>query len=163
MSDARMSPSEMEELVNNSVRNLGRLRDEEAQAKSEIADMLKQLKESERWQTHSAILAETQERIGELEAGLRGLAIEHFKQTGNKTAHQAVKVRVIERPIYNHKEAESWARENLPEALKFDKKTFEKYIKGVRSVKPLPFVTFKKELQPTIAPDLSPYISSSDY
>ncbi|MGI8996558.1 MAG: hypothetical protein ACR2GW_07770 [Pyrinomonadaceae bacterium] len=149
----------VQELIISSVRELGQLRSDAAQAKSELDAMKKELEASERWQTHSTMQKEAKERASVVEAGLRKLTIEFFERTGDKTAHEAAKVRIVELLEYDEEQAKAWAIENLHEALNLDVDTFEEYAKGVRNIKPLPFVTFKKEPQPYISRNLSQYIA----
>ena len=68
-------------------------------------------------------------------------------------------MRIVELLEYDEEQAKAWAIENLHEALNLDVDTFEEYAKGVRNIKPLPFVTFKKEPQPYISRNLSQYIA----
>jgi hypothetical protein len=159
MNDSDMKPSEIVELMDNTARELRFLHSEHERAKSELDVMRKKLEADERWQTHSNILRESIERIAELETGLRALAVDYFKQTGVKSAHEAASVRLVDEAVYDQAEAASWAWENLREAFKFDAKAFEKYAKGVREVKPLPFVKFEKKMQPMISRKLLSDIS----
>ena len=161
MVDSGMSLVEIQELINNSVRELSQVRNEEARARSEITAMRRELEASERWQTHFAIQKETRERASVLEAGIKRLTTEYFETTGEKKAHEAAYIRVIETLEYDEEQALAWARENLPKALKLDSDVFEEYVKGMRNINPLPFVTFKKEPQPCISRDLSRFTDGS--
>jgi hypothetical protein len=154
---AEMSPFEIKRLITEFIQELGRLRDEKALAKGELDAMEEQLKASERWQTHSAILQEAKNQESEVTERVRELGIKYYELTGKKAAHEAIKVRVLVKLDYDHKEAEEWSRENLPEAFKFDSKTFEDYAKAVKDIKPVPWVKFIEKPQSTISKDLSAY------
>jgi hypothetical protein len=159
MDNSDMNLSEIRELISDTVRQLGLFRSEAAQSKNEQNAMLKQLKESERWQTHDAIYKESKERIAELESGLRKLAVEYYKRTGEKRAHQAAEVKIMTRLEYDREKAKEWALENWAEALELNDDVFEEYAMSVRHIKPLTFVTFKEEPKLFIKRDLSPYMS----
>ena len=59
---------------------------------------------------------------------------------------------------YNEQVAFDYCFGNLHEALKLDRRIFEKYAKGVQDVTPLDFVTFDDYPTATIASDLSEYL-----
>lgn len=162
MSDSDMSASEIKHLIEDATRKLAYWRNEGVKAESELDALQQQLEESERWQTHNAILAEAKDHIRELDAGLRKLGVEYYEKTGSKTAHQFVKVRVVTRLAYDRAVARAWAQENLLEAFEFNPRIFEKYAKSVHSVKPLPFVTFKEEPESTISPKISHIIGEQE-
>jgi hypothetical protein len=141
-----MSPEELQELINNSVREFGHSLDEEAQAKAELDAMRKELEKSERWQTHAALQKEAKERASVLDAGIRKLTLEYFEQTDNKVAvEDAAWVRVEEDIDYDKEQAKAWAHDNLPEALELNDDIFKEYVWGIKNIKTLPFVIFKKE------------------
>ena len=60
---------------------------------------------------------------------------------------------------YDDDLAFAYCRSELPQALKLDKRIFEKFIKGVQEVRPLDFVTVEEKITPTIASDLSEYLA----
>ncbi|HEX8843973.1 MAG TPA: hypothetical protein VF791_04990 [Pyrinomonadaceae bacterium] len=157
-----MNSGEIQELINNAIRELGQVRSEETHAASELTAMRKELEASERWQTHSDIRKEAKERVSVLEADVKKLTVEYFEATGDKKAHEAAYVRVTETLEYDEEEALTWARANLPEALTLDVDAFEEYVKGMRKINPLPFVAFKKEPQPCIARDLSRFTGEGE-
>ncbi|MBA2735020.1 MAG: hypothetical protein H0U54_19415 [Acidobacteria bacterium] len=155
MSNPDMSDSEIKELIRNAAHNLEHWREEEAKAKGEREAMLKQLKESERWQTHEDIISEARGHVDELDAELRKLAVDYYEMTGAKKPYPGVGVRVELQPAYDKAKAKAWALENLPEALDLNTAVFEKHAKGVRDTQSLPFVTFNELPKPTISPNLS--------
>ena len=157
MDNPDLRPADIEKTLNHSVKEWADLQSEIADAENELDSMQKQLEESERWQTHATIKAEAKARVDTIKAELRNLAIEYFEKTGRKTAHEAVKVRVTTRVKYDITEAENWSREHLPEAFKFDTRTFENYVKRVREIRALDFVSFEEEPQPALARDVSAY------
>lgn len=141
---------------------LARLRSAEQAARLEMTRLREQVEESAPYRDASKRQLEARESIAVIETNLRALALVHFEKTGEKRVHDAVKVRVVERLVYNPAEATQWARENLEEALTLDARKFEQYAKGVMAVRPVPGVTVVREPQPTIASDLSPYIPAQE-
>src|SRR6185312_2895948 len=120
MNNADLSPEELQRLIDNSIRELGHARSEEAQARTELSAMKKEMEESERWQTHASIQKEAKAQADELYAKLCELAIEYYELTDDKTAHKAAKVKIMTAFEYDRAKAKEWALENLPEALKLD-------------------------------------------
>ncbi|MDY6993196.1 MAG: hypothetical protein SVR94_11410 [Pseudomonadota bacterium] len=89
---------------------------------------------------------------------INGLTVTAYQQTGEKKPAHGVGIRVGKSYIYDQEVAMSYCRSELPQALKLDKRTFEKYVKGVQDVKPLDLVTVEETITPTIASDLSEYL-----
>ena len=81
------------------------------------------------------------EDIDALRDEINSLTLEAYQQTGDKKPAPGVGVRVYTNYVYDQNEAISYCRQELPAALKLDKRSFEKYVKGVQEVKPLEFVT----------------------
>jgi len=89
------------------------------------------------------------------------LTLEAYQQTGEKKPAPCVGIRVGQSFVYDTDQALNYCLAELPEALKLDKRTFEKYVKGMQEIKPLDFVTIEEKITPTIASDLSEYLEPS--
>ena len=90
--------------------------------------------------------------VGEAEAILRGLALETYVQTGEKTVAPGIGIRMMTRLAYENKDAMDWALEHKL-ALKLDSSAFEKMVKA----NPLSFeffVAISEEPTATIATEL---------
>ena len=87
------------------------------------------------------------------ETDVREIGRNIFTETGDKTPHPAVKIKIYTVLDYTDEDAVEYAREHLPQALKLVKRTFEQAAKAVE----LDFVTIQQEPRATIARDLSKY------
>ena len=87
--------------------------------------------------------------VNETEDELRGLTLQAYAETGNKTPADGVGIREVTKLDYDTKTAYNWAVEHSM-ALNLDKRGFEKIAK----VSPPDFVTITKEPQATISQNL---------
>jgi hypothetical protein len=117
--------------------------------------MVKTFEETPSYQAVQGNIASATNQISDLEKDLRELALADFKATGSKKPHPAMGIRVTAKVVYDPKEAEAWAKENLPTAFTFDTKFFEVYVKNVANV---PCATIEQVPTATIATDLSAYL-----
>lgn len=85
---------------------------------------------------------------------VREAALTTYEETGEKSPHPAIKVKIYTVLEYSDSEALDYAHRLLPEALKLDKRTFEKV---ARAIEP-EFVTVTQEARATIARNLSQYL-----
>lgn len=104
------------------------------------------------------LAARTKKEIDALRTEINDLTLKAYEQTGEKKPAEGVGVRVGTSYIYTQEDALTYCRSELPQALKLDKRTFEKFVKGTQDVKPLDFVTTEDKITPTIASDLSEYL-----
>ena len=87
------------------------------------------------------------------EADVRKAALETYAKDGNKKPHESVSIRVYTILDYELYTALEYARQFIPQALKLDKRAFEKVAKAVD----INFVTARTEPRVAIARDLSKY------
>ncbi len=74
--------------------------------------------------------------------------------------HPAVKVRKIQKIIYEPTRAIAWCIANLSAALKLDTRLFEKHARAVVETAPLDFVEFTVEPQVMIDADITPWLDA---
>lgn len=96
--------------------------------------------------------------IENLRAEVKNLTMEAYLETDNKKPAPGVGIRVLTKYEYDETKAFDYCLHDLPEALKLDARKFEKYVKGVQDVKPLPFVSVEEYPTATIASDLTEYL-----
>ena len=89
--------------------------------------------------------------VNETEDELRGLTLQAYAETGNKTPADGVGIREVTKLEYKPKDAYDWALDHKI-ALSLDKKSFERMAKEFNQ--PLDFVTITTEPQATIATNL---------
>lgn len=87
------------------------------------------------------------------EATVREQAVKEYQATGDKAPSPGVGIRVSETLDYLTDEALAWCKENLRVALTFDKRVFERTVKGMPT--PPTFVSKTPTPTATISPDLS--------
>lgn len=92
----------------------------------------------------------TAEELKVVEAQLRTLTLQAYKETGNKAPAEGVGIREVTKLEYDTKEAFNWGIEHKL-ALTLDKKAFEVIAKTSGA---LDFVTVTQEPQATIATQL---------
>ena len=96
-------------------------------------------------------VAETRGEVNVAEAMLRLMALDIYKETGNKKPAPGVAIRLIKYLDYDPELAIEWAvAAKITQFLKLDKGTFERIALNM----PLPFVEIREEPQATIARDL---------
>jgi len=139
------------------VKDLAECRQAEAQAKERIAEI-----EREQAKTPLGLqLAEFQrgmraikDQLAVAKANVRQATLTAYQQTGEKQPHPSVKVVMSTVLSYNEKEALDYCRTYIPNALKLDRRTFEKAAKVLE----LEFVTIGQEPTTRIDSDLSVYL-----
>lgn len=92
-----------------------------------------------------------------LESELENWALDEFRSTGSKKPMPKLSIREYTKVEYDLSMAEQWAKTNLPDAFKFDAKTFEKY---ATTVKCPDFAKVKKVPSASVGEDLSEYLQS---
>ncbi len=96
--------------------------------KSEMKAVVERAKKSERYLESEIIARESGDTITVLEAELRGLALDEYEATKNKTPHPKIAVKIFKTfKILDAAKVRAWAFGNLPAALKLDEKKVEKY------------------------------------
>lgn len=90
----------------------------------------------------------------EAEINVRIRALAAYGETGDKTPHPAVKIKMFTVLDYLSYDALDYAREHLPKVLKLHKQAFEKAARVLE----LDFVAITQEPRATIARDLSEYL-----
>jgi hypothetical protein len=129
-----------------------------AVAKEMKTAMVKAFEETPSQQAIQSTIEAANSQITELEKDLRLKALADFSVNGIKKPHPALGIRVTSKVVYDPKEAETWAKENLPTAFTFDTKFFEVYVKNVSDV---PCATIEQVPTATIATDLSAYLKEA--
>ena len=125
------------------------------EAKEEKLKALPEYQEVERIQVERQ---QIKDRIDQARERVNELTLDLYNATGDKKPADGVGVRIYRVLEYDQEKALTWCKEHLEPALKLDKRTFEKYAKGVEDVQPLEFVDYLDEPRPTIAGDLSEYL-----
>jgi len=97
-------------------------------------------------------------RQTDAEVAVRQEAMKVFTETGDKTPHPAVKVKMYTALDYDDGDALDYARVYVPRAVKLDKRAFEKAAKVLEP----DFVTIWQEPRITIARDLNEYLPKSN-
>lgn len=97
--------------------------------------------------------------VSTLRDEINQLTLLAYATTGNKKPAPGVGIRVSKSLAYDELKARDYCVNNLVEALKLDKRAFEKYANGVSEVKPLDFVTIIEIPSATIATDLGEYLT----
>lgn len=124
-------------------------------AAKEILEATSEYKTLEAFRVEASAVGQT---ITTLREEINQLTLEAYDQTGDKKPAPGVGIRVTKSLVYDETQAREYCVTNLVEALKLDKRIFEKYANGVSEVKPLEFVTIKETPSATIATDLSEYL-----
>jgi len=127
-------------------------------AAKEILEATSEYKTLEAFLVEASAVGQT---ITTLRDEINQLTLLAYAHTGNKKPAPGVGVRVSRSLVYDELQARDYCIANLAEALKLDKRAFEKYANGVSEVKPLEFVTITETPSATIASDLSEYLSQT--
>ena len=136
------------------VAQLAQYRKQLDHAREEKACMIRRAKGSPTWKAADCDESIAAPLVVALEAELRKAAAAYWLASADKHPHDAVNVRVLTVLEYGEPQALTYAREHLPQALKLDRREFEK----VAKVLELDFVTVREEPQTTIATDLSRWL-----
>jgi len=149
------------ELLQEKLRELAQANLDHERAKAEVEVAENKLHALPEYQELGEVSEKAQgvrDTIAALRTEINDLTLNTYKATGEKKPAEGVGVRVGTVYLYDPDQAKSYCLGELPEALKLDSRTFEKYVKGVQEVKPLDFVTTEEKITPTIASDLSDYL-----
>jgi len=106
-----------------------------------------------RSQAHES-LRQAQNCVAIATGNVQTCALQQYADTGNKTPHPDAKIALTVVLAYKLVEAIGYARDHLPQALKLDKRTFDRAAK----VLDLDFVTFTQEPRVRISRDLSAHL-----
>lgn len=112
------------------------------------SDIGKELAEVRGW------LKDAQQTQARMENEVREWAITAFLTTGDKKPHPAVQIKEYTVLTYDDGQALTYSREHIPNAVKLDKRAFEKAAAALA----LDFVQIATEPRATIATDLSKYL-----
>ena len=149
-------------MLQEKLRELAELNRKHEEVKS-VVDKLEKvihaLPEYEAFNLASSDAKKVSDEIASIRSEINTLTIEAYERTGEKKPAPGVGIRVSMSYDYDDDLAFAYCRSELPQALKLDKRTFEKFIKGVQEVRPLDFVTVEEKVTPTIASDLSEYLA----
>lgn len=88
--------------------------------------------EAARLSAAQAELAQQMTWCSEAEAGLREVALDRYRATGERK-FPGVQVKVGRKVVYSYEEAEAWVKTNMPALLILDKPAFEKYVLGAKT------------------------------
>lgn len=102
-----------------------------------------------------AQLAFIRQDIKAVEATIRGTALEHYDETGEKEPWPGVKIKLYTVVRYDPKTALAWAKENSPNLLALNKRAFERAAKSGLTG---PMGAVGKEPRAQIVRDLSEYL-----
>ncbi len=142
----------MDELI----RRLAYDRKVEAEYRQEIAEIEAEIAASplvKQLERARELLKVAQADVADSEEDVRKAALEAYQADGSKKPHPAVAVKVYTVLDYDPAQALDYARQHLPQAVKLDKRMFEK----VAKVADFPFVDITTEPRVTIARDLTEY------
>lgn len=143
--------------MNEVVIRLASRRQIETEYKVKIAQAQAALETTDAWQYLEQLrrhLEGARADVGLTTAEVRKQALAIYDETGSKSPHPAVKVKMYTVLKYNLAEALNYAREHLPKAVKLDKRAFEKAAKAIEP----DFVTINQEPRASIARNLDEYI-----
>ena len=139
-----------------SIERLAYCRGIEAEYRREIAELEAELAETpagRRLTKARELLDIAKADRASAEETVRKAALEEFIQSGDKQPHEATTIKMYTVLDYNVGNAFEYCRQHLPQAVKLDVRTFEKFAKVV----PPDFVTVTKVPRVTIARALEKY------
>lgn len=148
-------------LLHEDLKDLAELRRHEAEIGMEIMELtekLNQTEEAKALQTALEKRRKVSEAVTLLEEFVRRSALEDYTLAGVKPMVDGVVIKLFKVLKYEKAEVERWAREKMPELLKFDEKGFEKYAKAVAETLPVPGVRVEEEPRVEISGNLSMYL-----
>lgn len=140
------------------IEHLARCRQIKAEFRQEVADVEAEIAFSGLGRVlaeRKEYLATARAEVTDAEEVVRQTALQAYEQTGEKRPHPAVLVKARTVLAYDPGDALEYAREHLPQALKLDRRTFERVAKAAG----LEFVSVGQEMRPTIARDLSEWLT----
>ena len=121
--------------VKDAIARLAYIRIVEAEYKAEIAQAQAELEKSTQWQYlegRREYLRTVQADVADAEIDVRQMGRIIFFETGDKTPHPAVEIKIYTALDYTNEDAIEYAREHLPQALRLIKKTFETAAKAIK-------------------------------
>jgi hypothetical protein len=141
--------------MNDLIENLARARAIEKEYRQEIAELEQEIAETKSGKrlayVKSDLLRVAKADVEDATAAVRRAGVEAFEETGKTRPHPAVTIKQFTVLDYDEDEALLYARYNLPQALKLDRRVFERVAKAAQPY----FVAISKEPRATIARDLS--------
>jgi hypothetical protein len=152
--------------MNDLIAQLARARDIEQEYRTEIAELEQEIAATKLGQrlayVKSDLLPTAKADVEDATAAVRRAGVEVFEETGMTRPHPAVQIKRYKVLDYDADEALNYARFYLPQALKLDRRIFEKIavtlIEEFAKAE-LDFVAISKEPRATIARDLSEYVT----
>jgi hypothetical protein len=148
----------MSDTLAQDIRHLAQCRQIQAECQKEKDAIMNTIKEQfgETLERADSLLATAKTDTMNAEENTRCKALAIYYDTANKKPHSAVQVKMFTVLEYSPDAALNYARLHLPQALKLDKRTFEKVAKAAS----LDFVQANKRPKVTIARDLSGYVEN---
>ena len=110
--------------------------------------------EWQQWEAETGDFRVAKANVLSAEAEVREQALAIHAETSERTPHPAVKIKMYTILIYEFADAFDYAREHLPQALKLNRRRFDKAAKVLE----LDFIDIEQEPRATIARDLSKYL-----
>lgn len=118
-----------------SLAQLAAARTDSQRYKDEMAAMLKHIIESPNYSAAKQAAEEAADRAAHLEESIRNAAIEHYTQTGEKTPHPKVTVKIFKTfSVTDPARVLAWVKQNLADALIVDEKKVKSYATKIGAV-----------------------------
>lgn len=127
-------------------------------ALSAMLDAVRNMEEYKSMEIERAALADA---LHQAEENAKALAVEAFREDGQKTRPGVTVKTFIERKLeYEYNDARKWAEAHAPELVVMDVRMFEKHALAVAKTAPVPGVKVVEtyELRAQIASDLSGFL-----
>ena len=142
------------------VRRLAYARKAEAEYNQQMAEIKAEIeaKYGERLSEVRRLLDTATEGVANTEVAVRAAAIQRYSAIAQKQVHPAVAIKEFTVLAYEDGDALAYCQSHLPQALKLDKKVFEKAASAIN----LDFVHVRKEPRATIAKDLTAYLKEDE-
>lgn len=143
--------------LNEAITHLAFCRDDEKAIAELVNTFEKEIAASDlgqRLQVARGVFIDIKATVTQASQEVREAALAAYNETGEKSPHPAVKIKMYTVLEYLNSEALDYARQHLPKALKLDRRTFEKAAKAIEPE----FVMVTQEARATIARDLSKYL-----
>ena len=122
--------------------------------------LVAQLEETQEWQFLKLQQESAKTRKEELRKMIEQLAVDHFKQTGDKEFHEMVSVVENKKVKYSEKDALAFCIEkSLTMLLNLNKTMFEKHVKAVADTAPVPVAEIVVEPAIRISGKLNEYLA----
>lgn len=143
------------------VAELHRLRQLKERLHGEVGQAHEQILETDLGKRLAALkkeISDLADEIDRIDTETRAHALLIHATTGNTQPHPGVKIAIHKVPNYDESEALDYAREHLPQAVKLDKRKFDKFARDFD----LEFVTVVEEPRARVDRDLGPALDKSD-